>query len=325
MSLIKKIYNWEYGYDNMRYEFIIVPNKKIEKPKTLFKYYPLSENSIDAVTHNYLYATHPNQLNDIYDCAADMIVYDNVEMNRKELAALDLINQQQSEDQLLYDKQVISGVRRGLWQSMYSKIGIVSFTSNNNNLLMWSQYAKNCGFCVEFNYHTFPFKYYGPFPINYQSQIKELRLSEIPFEIAVAVQFSVKNKCWEHEEEWRIIPVVTDGVDMQVFGDGLDSMGGGERKFRFPKTSIVQIGLGPTFFLKEELQFYNNYEQAKIVFSSSRDDSELREKLLVWCRLNNVTINLPLPIKMSAIHYVTATIGSNDTALILNILDRIID
>ena len=50
--------------------------------ESFYKYYALNKTSVDALTHMYLYATHPCQLNDPLDCADDLIIFDDIESAR---------------------------------------------------------------------------------------------------------------------------------------------------------------------------------------------------------------------------------------------------
>ena len=55
--------------------FSVSNPKNPQKPESLFKYYALSKNSVDALTNHYLFSAHPMRLNDKYDCDGDLINY----------------------------------------------------------------------------------------------------------------------------------------------------------------------------------------------------------------------------------------------------------
>ncbi|MGD9900907.1 MAG: hypothetical protein AB7T22_17410 [Calditrichaceae bacterium] len=77
MFAIKKISEWVYQYDSDLNDFEIVPDTEIVKPQTLFKYYSLNDYAVDGLYHSYLYATHPDQFNDLYDCFYDLVEADS--------------------------------------------------------------------------------------------------------------------------------------------------------------------------------------------------------------------------------------------------------
>lgn len=325
--LYRKTYNgWVYEYDSENGRFNVNPKDGIEPPPTLFKYYPLSEYSVDALLHNYVYASHPNQLNDYFDCCPQMIVYDDPEIIRNQLTDIGYDCSQYTDDELIKNDEIQREVRKGLWHKMYSKIGIVSFTKDPRNLLMWSHYSQNQGICVEFDYSKFPFDYYGPFPVNYQSAIQEIHLMDTDFEVAVAMQFNIKHDRWKYENEWRIIAKAKAGIDMEVFGEPeLEIFGGAERKFQYPVSAIKNIGLGFCFFRLDELSFSNNYQNAIINLNSKRDGYGVRKKLLEWVMRHNITIIFALPEGLNDVHFCSANIEKEGDKIMLNILDHLID
>lgn len=324
--LYRKTYNgWVYEYDSENGRFNVNPKDGIEPPPTLFKYYPLSEYSVDALLHNYVYASHPNQLNDYFDCCPQMIVYDNPEIIRNQLTDIGYDCSQYTDDELIKNDDIQREVRKGLWHTMYSKIGIVSFTKDPWNLLMWSHYSQNQGICVEFDYLKFPFDYYGPFPVNYQPSIQEIHLRNTDFRVAVAMQFNIKHERWKYENEWRIIAVAKAGLDMEMFGEPeLEKYGGAERKFQYPITAIKNIGLGFSFFSPEELVFSKDYQEAQIMLNPKRSLYEQRRRLLEWICCHGLCVNLALRDGLNDIHYCTTKIVRKGKELMLIIEDKLI-
>lgn len=154
METISELYGWKYGFNHKTKRIIIKPKYKYELPPTLFKFYNIKENSVDALIHNYIYASHPSQLNDLFDCSEKMIVYDNPLFARQVLkdyrteilegCGLDIINM--TDNEIINSQQIVYNLRRVLWQSMYAKQGIVSLTESPYNILMWSYYSRHTGF-----------------------------------------------------------------------------------------------------------------------------------------------------------------------------------
>lgn len=333
METISELYGWKYGFDHTTKRIIIEPNYRCELPQTLFKFYNVNGNSIDALIHNYIYAAHPSQLNDLFDCSENMIVYDNPHFARLVLknyrneiledCGLDINDM--TDEEIINNQQIIENLRRVLWQSIYAKQGIISLTTNPYNILMWSYYSNHNGFCVEYDYEQFPFDFGGPFPINYQPLISELHLRDIPFESAIAAQFNVKNDKWKHEDEWRIMAYSSENHDMEIFGDPLlDKYFGHERKFLYPAKTVKSVILGHRFFDKNEVVFSRDYKTARITLSAKRFDGE-RLKLLWWLSSHKPSVYISLTEGLNDLHFTKCEISTLENNIIeLHILDELI-
>ena len=247
------IYNWTYKYDKGS-KFEIIPNELYEKPRVLSKLYALDSYSVDALINQYVYATHPWQLNDIFDCNEDLLDFDDVQIVREFLK--DAIPKDEL-DRLIKDEfnsiKALAG--RNFREIIYRKWGIFSMTGNPNNVLLWSYYGGNKGFCIEFDITQFPFENYGPFPINYQADLKPLSIKEIGIQLGVLAQCNLKDKSWEHEQEWRLMIANPEGQDLRSPAfKVLKDLGGHDRKFNYPITAIISIALGNKFFEPDEIE-----------------------------------------------------------------------
>ena len=120
---------------------------KYVMPETLYKYYALSENSMDAITTPYLYASDPNQLNDPLDCHKDIIVIDDEETLQAlwkplyENALQELGAEWMYENASATFKTIIN-----------KKYGIIYLTEHPDNELMWSHYAQKRWFLCGIGY-----------------------------------------------------------------------------------------------------------------------------------------------------------------------------
>ncbi len=100
----------------------------IAPPEKLYKYYSVNMNSLAALINKYSWYSHPKAFNDPFD--ANLIYGDN--LDKLGLFSLD-----------------------GTHTGKFSDIRILSLTSNEKNLLMWSHYASShTGFCIEFTDYT---------------------------------------------------------------------------------------------------------------------------------------------------------------------------
>lgn len=230
----------------------IIPNKDVLRPKTFFKYYALTDNSVDALTNMYIYATHPNQFNDPFDCNEKLIEFDSwedIELLWEKREWFDNIKKCYPclEDACRFSAKVFKTL-------IYRKLGLVSLAPIYNNYLMWALYAQNSGFCVEFDVSQFPFRHFGPFPINYVKEIPyPIHISITGGSIAMLIQSNVKNSWWKYEDEWRLYIPNPNGFDMKSFGEDAEQFnqfGEHDRKFKYPLAALRSVILGKSFFDK---------------------------------------------------------------------------
>ena len=221
-------------------------------PTYLYKYYSLSENSVNALTQLYVYASHPAQLNDPLDCNVKMIKFDD-EAYMKVLAQglyeqIKFIYENEEERMQFY--------QTAYQYIIYSKCGILSMAENDNNINLWATYTNNEGFCVEFDFAKFGFKFYGPYPINYSDSIKPVKLSKVGVREAMAYQTNVKTMDWAQEKEWRIIIPSKEGDDFNLWGPGTKHINncfhGSSRCIKYQLCAIKSIILAYKFFSDDE-------------------------------------------------------------------------
>lgn len=240
---------WTYEYKDGKY-YVIPDIPYDEKCETLFKYYALNKYSIEALEQSYIYATHPNQLNDRLDCCAELIDFGTVDCLRNFINNFNTLHEYQSlSNEELMGTENIELFQNAFRMLEYQEFGIFSMTTSSLNLLMWAHYANNNGFCIEFSYDKFSFPYHGPFPINYQKILTPIQLSSTRTNLAMIMQMTTKQALWSYEKEWRIIPYVTSSIKMQSFGYGkLQSPYNHNRKFFYSRSAIRSISLGMSFF-----------------------------------------------------------------------------
>lgn len=239
---------WQYSYDDELKHQVICNDKRL-MPKSFYKYYALSEYSVDALTNLYIYASHPNQLNDPMDCNNDFLKFDEEKDIKSFVAPF--------YDEILsrYNGNVAELIEfvKCYWQLLvFKKVGILSLTTSNKNSLMWSLYAKNRGFCIEFDCSKFGFENRGPFPIHYMDEMSELPLSKSKnANIAALIQTTTKTTPWKYEDEWRLIVYPPKNMDMEHYGMGKDLFnfpGDHNRKFLYSMDAVKSITLGYDFF-----------------------------------------------------------------------------
>lgn len=111
-------------------------------------------------------------------------------------------------------------------QKFLSQLTVTCFSASGwNNQLMWSHYANSyAGICIEYDFSQIRDFNGFIYPITYSEQRSTLTLSELGLHftnrngkietdnqeaniLAVIKHMLVKNRCWEYENEWRIINI----------------------------------------------------------------------------------------------------------------------
>lgn len=258
MIFERKISDWIYLYDSEKNKFEVIPNIKIQKPKTLYKYYSLNEYAIDSLYHNYLFASHPDHFNDLFDCYFEIIEPTNEYLFHEMDQVQDPIRNREKFNQ--NDGEFKKSFKLHFKAAMFRFYGILSMTTCNKNILMWAHYSNNEGFAVEFDYTKFPFDFDGPFFINYKSGFEKLILkTDSDKRLATNYMCNIKDEKWKYENEWRIIVKATE--KQQLFSSKIQiykELGGHNRNFNYPLIAIKSISLANHFFEIDEIIQRNN-------------------------------------------------------------------
>lgn len=285
---IRTIGDFTYGVgENNPFLMSYDKRNKYQEPKTFYKYYALSENSVDAVTTPYLYASHPGQLNDPFDCYKEFILFDDEESAnsvwKKEEA--DYLKEQVNDDEWSdYSSW-------GFYICNFFDFGIFSMTTNPNNELMWAHYAKREGFCVELDINQFLFLRYGPFPINYQDEVDSVRLSEADTCIAVLMQCSIKRKIWSYENEWRLlVSIPKQKRTIEQLASEVNDVKKQNRKINYPVKAIKRIIFRQDFFERGNLS--SKKEKDGTMEYEYTTENEHKIKLLDFIRENDIPISI---------------------------------
>ena len=196
-----------------------------EYPINVFKFYSLTNYSIDSFLNRYLYLSHPYELNDLMDIrpySLDMRDFTQEKFKELKQEAIERsplignilqINNVETQNQYgLYALQDL------IFNSFFAFGGVISLASKDRfNELMWSHYAKESGFMLEFitsnllkdsenidnnklfdqiMFHPIQYK---PHPIG----IKCVECSSL-HEINKKNSYQKYNG-WSYENEWRIL------------------------------------------------------------------------------------------------------------------------
>lgn len=276
---------YQYKYVLSSHTFKILPDKFKPSPVTLFKYYALDNYSIDALTNSYIYVSHPEQLNDVYDSSEHLLIFDNEITNKNILNDSSLSELQKKE--ILNDNNFLSKVNKEI---IYSKIGIFSMTETPDNILMWAHYTKNRGFAIEFNFeklkNSSTGRIHGQFPMNYVDKIEPIHLSKVDIHCAMLMQSNIKLKDWEYENERRLLVECRDG-DYQLPNSEFKFPEEKERKSYYSDIKAIEsVWLATKFFEDVELQSVDS--ELGIMYFELKNNIELKSSILTFLSQNEI-------------------------------------
>lgn len=219
-------------------------------PEILYKYRSFNERTLMMLQNNEVYFTSPLDLNDPFDCTVQKQVHDNFsnEITRFIIARslgipMDLVTKEQilnlreqarasQNADIQNDHEIITTM-----MEFSNKVGILSLSSCNNSILMWSHYANfHSGFCIGFgNYLDLPSEHrHNIREVSYSDTLNTRPLFDLFFHDGGLDEFEqefwrlyvlTKFRDWEYEKEWRIVglarTIVTYSdscIDRVIFG-----------------------------------------------------------------------------------------------------------
>lgn len=292
-------------YDGLTEEgnLIKVGHKK-KRPKSVYKFYSLSENSVKCLTESYFYAPHPYELNDILDGStfflntSKPIPFNYYESFLKNLMEPDKFLEFYEED----IKRNSRGYIALFWQMLSNRLGIISVTTIEDNLLMWPHYTNERGFQIKFNTNALeksiieklPGYYFGFHPINYTKELVQLDLSKINSTyISLLYCATVKSIKWKYENEWRFI-VSNENMGVPNSKSGLnpskDLIGKPKKRLiYYDKNLVEEITFGANFIIGKDfhIERLKNSSIMKVkLINKRKKEQKIILNLLNFCLEN---------------------------------------
>ncbi len=190
-------------------------------PDKIYKYYSLSKFSVEALTEGYLYASHPNELNDALDCSEFLIVapekipigsyekfYGHHEFSREGIKELYRADTE-------FPPYCRSYINVGL-SKLSNVMGVISTSCSGHSILMWPHYSQEIGFQIKIDTQKLiqsiennlgeNAKLISFAPINYVEELEPINFNKFK---SIAVPFlymtNIKSKHWSYEKEWRFL------------------------------------------------------------------------------------------------------------------------
>lgn len=277
-------------------------------PDKVHKFYQFNSNNVDALVNGYFYASHTFELNDYLD-SNSFLWYTSNPLSpyfyRKlfdDIIPLDKLKEFYYTD--INRENLCKGYISTYLEIISNLFGIISLTTNENNILMWSHYTQEKGFQITLNATALEVSLnekigkgecFGMFPINYTSNLNPIDIygfdsMHIPFFYAT----NVKSNKWKYEEEWRFLigkPMM--GVPYSKIGLNTtkDFVTSPKNRYTFYDKGLVeQITLGMNFFTAQNfnLEWSDDRKQFKVSPKKSKNNwnYESHKKLLIYIYKN---------------------------------------
>lgn len=292
---VEYIANIDRQNDRISYELINKHKKNV--PEFLYKYYDLKSYNIGALRSGYLFASHPDSLNDKYDCSTELIDFSDLSINTYLgflVNDLRIYTEEQVKELFYSDKKwVLERTAADLNNlRLFLKIGIISLTENPTHTLMWAYYSNNRGFSIKidpsFLIDKGDIRILGCVPINYIEKLHKINLEKYGAELTILYQSSTKDKIWQKENEWRYILFNKKGMyHPEYFPKDIKS-----RFYYYDKRALKEITLGYNFFDLKEIDFRARTNEYDLVnFNKKKKKSEIKSKR----KILNFIINNDIP------------------------------
>ena len=194
-------------------------------PDILYKYRVWDDPYQKRIlTDNEIYLASADQFNDPFDSTLpyrfkeEDLTPENIYTKLHELGRQQWPDISEEElQQKCYERQMSGVFDNGKYwkddyeeykKEMYTKFGIISLTSKNNNLLMWSHYSNSHkGFCVGFDKFILFEVVYGMMgPVIYSDQFPAVGLFDNNSHGLTRILLT-KSTDWEYEDEYRITKI----------------------------------------------------------------------------------------------------------------------
>ena len=166
--------------------------------KHIYKYFSINEYTIRTLINNELYFSSPHDYNDPFECLFNIDI--PIGSKAASMAQYEFKDEIDSNQNAILEK-----TEKFINDGIVSKIGIVCFSENNDDIRMWSHYANHHkGICLEFDWKPFAEFFQGK-KVKYNLELPKVIFSDNdPSEEIIRTMFS-KLIHWEYEDEVRSV------------------------------------------------------------------------------------------------------------------------
>ena len=213
-------------------------------PTRLYKYRSASLQDITNLSAGKVWFSRPTRFNDPFDCAYDILI---PELSRADCIKLIALasdgkftenNLAGFSDESL-KQQVSAGLKQSVQMGLSAVGGVSCFSAIHDNLLMWGHYAQSHhGFCLEYSTCN-DILFQKAMPVRYTDSLPALNLeafSNSDFEQVMSLLLT-KAKCWEYEQEWRVLHQEPD----KLYGYERSSLTGIYFGAKMPEDQMMMI------------------------------------------------------------------------------------
>jgi hypothetical protein len=188
-----------------------MPNEVPQKPERIYKYVSMEVAKV-VLANKTLKFSKPSTFNDPYDCDVDLVDFNfNGNIHPRVLEEIDALKKTFG--------NYLESRPQAFWEMLYKEaqlekingMRISCFSLVNDNVLMWSHYAKHDGVCLEFN-NIVKKKFVnlideidiseGVVGYNQKERINYLAEDRA---FAIYQLYFCKSQSWEYEKEFRMI------------------------------------------------------------------------------------------------------------------------
>lgn len=300
MNPIEK-YGWVYRLNKVKGKIEVIPSEKDKRelPKTLHKYYALNDNLVKSLKGEYLYAPHPEQLNDPFDCSYQLIDLQNAEKIHEITQGYYTIEEIHNK---INDKNFMANITYNYRLQNFQKYGLISLAEDSESIPMWAYYGNNRGICIEYDYNKFEFDYLGPFQVNYQEDISPISYLDAD-DLALIYQANIKTLVWKHELEWRILPykllekgkpdiMAMPEIDRISQLQNEKKINPKDRHFECPPSCVKSIILGPYFFHPNNEYEVKSQSQRLVTLKTDNKSEDIRRYVIDYINTNRIPLKI---------------------------------
>ncbi|MHA7112522.1 DUF2971 domain-containing protein [Sunxiuqinia elliptica] len=255
--------------------------KAISLPKELLKFYLCNENSIKVLKNQEIWASHPSQLNDPFDCSIEL--WEDNSFNNELLK--DYLKEINNDNNFLSASPF--RIKKEILGTLQALLGIYCLTETETDQqdLFWGYYNNHEGFAIKYDIDKLSKAWGNPFLVEYCNDLETQRIlvrfpkSHAANEDILKIFYprllrwaTIKKRKWGHENEWRY--VFFDCCYSPISNEGNQHT----RLKSLPSNSINEIILGFAFFRdhinRKKTKKISPYE-TKYDFSKKEDQNKL--------------------------------------------------
>jgi len=308
----------------------------IEKPQFIYKFFGLTEYSLDALKNNYLYASHPIELNDILDSSPFLLfTSEPIKFERYKVFFGDVLTKEELEtffEEDCNNEQLCKGYISQVYDVATNLFGIISTTGKENNPLMWPHYTQEKGFQIKFRTENLENNiklklneneiFLGLFPANYVDKIAPIDINDFKtFLVPLYYAATIKSDQWKYENEWRFL-IGKQNMGVPYSKSGLvqrnDYFVKKENRYAYyDKELIEEICLGMNFFNAREFEIeWKNDKEIQVKIIKENNWQYENQKGL----LNEILENFSDKLYLSGVKY---ELDENDKHFLIRTKEKI--